>query len=191
MHQVAVRVVDLEDFELGFERTFRCIHPVAFQCSKVGKRKLPRHDEALDHRFGGGRDGLPLLLSPGKIFGGQCTVAEPGPLHGTFAPGVRQLNAGHHVLGFHEPRDTPQWSNVRVRPDAKIAVRDASLIRDGGRFDEHAAGTTQHQPPPMREVEVLRHAVDGRVRGHRRNDNAVSESGFAQGDRRKEQRLVH
>ena len=182
MHQVAVRVVDLEDFEAGFQGALGRVHPVTLEHGEIGDGKLPRHDMALGHRLGGGRDGVPLLLAAGEVFRRQRAVAEPGPLHGALATGVRELDARHHVLRFHEFGDALERRDVRVRPDAQIAVGDAALVRHRGGLDEHASRASQHQPAPMREVKVLGDAIDRRVGRHGSDDDAVLEGDVADGD---------
>ena len=76
-----MRVVDLEDVEAGLQGAFGCVHPVALEHSEIGDGKLPRHDMALGHRLGGGRDGVPFLLAAGEVFRRQRPIAEPGSLH--------------------------------------------------------------------------------------------------------------
>ena len=104
---------------------------------------------------------------------------------------MRDLDAGHHFLRLHELGDALERRDVRGRPNSEVAVGDAALVRHRGGLDEHAPRAAQHQPAPMREVEVLGDAVDRRVGGHGGDDDAVLEGHVADGDGREEQRLGH
>src|SRR5206468_11921503 len=56
---LAVRVVDLEDLEPGFQRALGGVHPVALEDREIGDGELPGHDMAFRHGRGGRRDGVP------------------------------------------------------------------------------------------------------------------------------------
>ena len=121
----------------------------------------------------------------------QRPVSEPGPLHGALAAGMRDLDARHHVLRLHEGRDALQRRDVRRRPQPHVAVGDAALRGHCRGLDEDAGRAAQRQPAQVREVEVLRDAVDRRVGRHGCDDDAVLERDALDGDGREEQRLGH
>jgi hypothetical protein len=191
VHQVTVRIVDLEDVEARLQRTLGGIHPVALEGDEIGDGELPWHDKALGHGLGRRRDDVPGLLAARQVLRSERSVAEPGPLHGALAAGMRDLDAGHHALGLHEGGDARERRNVRRRPDAEVAVGDAALVGHGGGLDEHARGAPEHQPAPMREMKILGDAVHRRVGRHRGDDDSVFQRHLADGDGREEQRLGH
>ena len=191
MYQIAVRVVDFDDIEACFERALGCVGPARLEHRHVGDGKLSRDDVACRHRLGRGRNRVPLFVATRQVLGRQRPVAVPGPLHGAFAPCMCDLNAGHNALRLHEGGNALQGGHVRRRPQAEIAVGDATLFRDGSSLNEYATRTTQHQAAPMGKMKILGDAGDGRIGGHRRDDDPVLESHVLDGDRCEEQRLGH
>ncbi len=191
MHQIAVRIVNLEDVEAGLQRTLGGVGPMALEGCQVVNRELPRHDVARRHRLGRRRHGLPAPLSACQVVGRQRPVAEPGPLHGAFTARMRDLDGRHHPLRPHEVGDALERRDVRRRPQPHVAVGDAALRGNRGGLDEDAAGAAERQPAEVREVPVLGDAVDGGIGGHRRDHHPIGECQGANGDGGKQQRLGH
>jgi len=81
--------------------------------------------------------------------------------------------------------------NVRLVPDARVAVRDAPAALDRGRFDEYDARAAQRELAEVHEVPVADMPVLRRVLAHRRDDDAVARFYFAQCDRLEKKRFAH
>ena len=122
-------------------------------------------------------------------------VSGPLPNQGRcmepFAAGMRDLDAGHHILRLHEGRDASQRRNVRRRPQSQVAVGDAALRGHCRGLDEDAGRATERQPAKVGEVEILGDAVDRRVSRHGCDDDAVLERDALNCDGCEEQRLYH
>jgi hypothetical protein len=86
---------------------------------------------------------------------------------------MRELDGRHRALAFHESSDPLQRRNVRVVPDAGVAVGDAAALLHRGRLHEHDAGAALRELAEVHEVPVGDMAVLRRVLAHRRHDDAV------------------
>ena len=149
VHQVAVRIVDLEDLEAGLQRALGRVHPVALERHEIGDGKLPRHDEALGHRLRGRRDDVPGLLAARQVLRAsarRCRTRAAawspcGPACAIWMPGTTLCAFMNAAMRF-ERRD------VRGRPDSQVAVGDAALVRHRGGLDEHASPRRQAPAGP-------------------------------------------
>src|SRR4051812_47381095 len=95
---------------------------------------------------------------------------------------MAELDSRHRLLFLDERSNPGKTGNVRVIPDACIAMRDAPALLHGGRLDEYDARAALRELAEVHEVPVGDMAVLGRVLAHRRNDDAVARGDVAQLD---------
>ena len=88
---------------------------------------------------------------------------------------MRELDAGACALIFHEARDPLERLEMLFAPDAKILRRNAALGRYRGGLREYQRGAADCARGKMREMPIIRVAVDRRILAHWRNDDAVGE----------------
>src|SRR3954447_16853238 len=102
---------------------------------------------------------------------------------------MSQLNGRYCAICLDELRYAIQWRNVRVRPDAQIAVGDAALGYDGCGFREDQCGAAGCHLAKMDKMPVIGKAVARAVLAHWGNDDAIFKRDPAQRDRREQKRL--
>src|SRR6185295_6981892 len=73
--------------------------------------------------------------------------------------------------------------DLRVRPDADVAVRDAAAGFDRARLDEHDARTALRELAQVHEMPVVHQALGRTVLAHRRDHDAVLRAHLAQAER--------
>ena len=84
-----------------------------------------------------------------------------------------------------ERRDASQSGNLRIVPDAGIAVSYAAAFLDRSGFHEDSAGAALRELAEVHEMPVRHHPVARGILAHRRNDDAVAQLDAAQLDRLK------
>ena len=109
-----------------------------------------------------------MLVARTRVRIGQSFQAVPRPLTAGFAAGVPDLDCRHRAMRAHDIGDTRQRRNVRIRPDAEIAVCDAALLCHRRHLGEHDAGSAERELAEMDHVPVARHPAVGAVGAHRR-----------------------
>src|SRR5439155_18783686 len=130
MQQIAVRGVDLDDIEA---RGDGAAHGVAIggehrlEVARLeGARRDPSFAEARFRR----RNRRPGLVAAVAILLRERAVAVPGARHARLASGVRELDPRYGALAFDKLGYSRKTRDVRILPDAGIAVRDASAALD-------------------------------------------------------------
>ena len=183
VQQVAVRGVDLDDVEARGHGAAHGIAESGEHRLEVARLEGAWRDPALAEARLGRRDGRPGLVAALEVCLRERAVAEPGTRHARLASGVRELDRRCRALALHELSDTRKARDVRIVPDAGIAVRDAPAALDRGGFHEYDAGAALRELAKVHEVPVAHMAVLRRVLAHRRYDDAVAHFQLAQRDR--------
>src|SRR5439155_871215 len=91
-----------------------------------GARRDPAFAEARFRR----RNRRPGLVAAVAILLRERAVAVPGASHARLASGVRELDPRYGALAFDKLGYSRKTRDVRILPDAGIAVRDASAALD-------------------------------------------------------------
>jgi hypothetical protein len=92
---------------------------------------------------------------------------------------VRELNAGARTLRMHEARDPLERLEMLFAPSAKILRRNAALRCDRSGLGKHQRRAANRSSGEMREMPIVREAVDRRMLAHWRDADAVSEVNVA------------
>ena len=133
-------------------------------------------------RDGAGGDRHPGLVGIRRLLEvGLVEAAAPGDGGRGLAAGMGELDAGGGAMLVEEFDDAGEGSDLRVLPEAEIAVGNAGFGRDARGFDDDEAETAEGEAAEMDEVPVVGDAVTGHVLAHRRDDGAVAESEGAEG----------
>jgi hypothetical protein len=88
---------------------------------------------------------------------------------------VRELDPGAGTLIFHEARNPLERLEMLFAPDAKILRRNAALGSYRGGLCEYQSSAADCACGKMREMPIIRVALDRRILAHWRNDDAVGE----------------
>ena len=83
---------------------------------------------------------------------------------------------------MHVVDDASPAGLLGVVPDARAARGDATISGCCRHLSEDQAGATQRARAVVREVNIARHAIDGRVQADGRHDNAVGDVNLAQAE---------
>src|SRR5205085_12679831 len=134
------------------------------------------------------RHDRPRPLATCPVVRRERPVAMPGTRHARLAAGVRELDAGQRTLALYERCNSAKPRDVRIVPDAGIAVRDAPARLDRGRLDEDDAGAALRKFPKVYQMPVADMPVARRVLAHRRDDDAIARLYPSQLDRLAEAR---
>src|SRR4029079_9404701 len=126
MAEITVRRMHFQDFKTGRERSLGGFTPARLHVADIAYAEFVPHQPAGVHCNRARRDDAPGLLSARAVGVVDRTIAMPGPLHGSLAAGMSKLNGRYCAIGLDELRYAFQWRNVRVRPDAQIAVGNAA-----------------------------------------------------------------
>src|SRR6185437_14929087 len=108
-----------------------------------------RHEPALIHRQRARRDDRPDLLTARAVVRVERAVAMPGPLHARLAPGMAELDCRHRALGLQELGNAAQWRDLRIFPEAEIAMGDPPLAAHRCGLDEDEPGAAQREAREM------------------------------------------
>ncbi len=99
------------------------------------------------------------------------------PSHGdpgrALAAGMAELKPGLGRRGVNEIDQTLPGPSLRIVPKAEAAGCDARIRRYARRLAEHEPRAAERAAAEMHQMEVVRHAVDGRIHRHRRDHDAV------------------
>ena len=87
---------------------------------------------------------------------------------------MRELDAGQGTLTLYEGCNSGKARDVRIVPDAGIAVRDAPARLDRGRLDEDDAGAALRKFAKVYQMPVGDMPIARRVLAHRRDDDAIA-----------------
>src|SRR5688500_12036133 len=178
----AVRRVQLDDLEAGTVRAPRGVDERLFHVLEVALLQRPRPEPVLADRRVDRRDDAPRRLAALGVGLGQRPVAVPRPRHARLAAGVGKLQGRNRALRLHELGNPAQAADMRVVPDAGVAMRDAPALLHRGGFDEHHARAALGELAQVHQVPVGDVAVLRRVLAHRRDDDAVADPDVAQPD---------
>jgi len=99
---------------------------------------------------------------------------------------MSQLDGRNASVGAEKLSDSSKRRDVRVRPDAEVAGRDAAFGRDSGGFSEHDASATDGASAEVYEVPVAGKTVDRTVLAHGRDADAVGQRERTLGERSEE-----
>ena len=185
-----MRRVQLQHLEAGGVRT---PHRRAIRRQQIGLVALAdwlRLEPAIAERLLGRRDDRPRSLATRQVFRRERPVAIPGTRHARLAAGVRELDAGQGTLTLYERCNSGKPRDVRIIPDAAIAVRDAPARLDRGRLDEDDAGAALRKFSKVYQMPVGDMPIARRVLAHRRDDDAIARRQLAQRDRLEEERRI-
>lgn len=97
-----------------------------------------------------------------------------------------ELDADLGALGVDEIHDPLQRGDVRVRPQAEIAIGNAPLGDDARGLDQDQPEAAQREAAKMHQVPVIGEAVLGRILAHRGHHRPVAEGDAAQREGRKQ-----
>jgi len=99
---------------------------------------------------------------------------------------MRDLDTGQRTLLLHERNHGFERVALGIRPQPQTAGGDAALGADAGGFDDHQCCAADCAAAEMYHMPRVRHAVDGRVLAHGRDEDTVFEHGFAHFERAEE-----
>ena len=133
------------------------------------------------------RDRRRSLRPPAAFTDRYQLPAVPRRVAGCLAAGVRKLDR-HRGPGMlaHRGEDRLQRGFGGIVVEAEAPRRDAADRLDMGRFDTEHRRAGQRERIDMREVPVVRLAIDGRILAHRGHHDAVGQFQAAQLDRGKQ-----
>jgi hypothetical protein len=100
-------------------------------------------------------------------------IALPGFVSAGFATGVGQLDAGHRTMLFQESANASQWLDVLIKVQSAIGRANATLGRNGGRFDNHQASSPDRSRTQVHKMPVIKKTILGGILAHRRYSNAI------------------
>src|SRR5690606_7413739 len=101
---ITVGAVQLEDLEPRVEGVAGRGREPVLDRPDVVARQLRRHQPALAHRLGTGRDDAPGFLAARPVALVEGAVAVPWPLHARLASGMSDLDARHRAIPLQEGR---------------------------------------------------------------------------------------
>jgi hypothetical protein len=161
VEEVAVRVVDLDGVEPGFQGALRGGDEGGFEVLDVGFGHGFGHGEACRVRDRAG--GFDVIGPAVGGFAGGVARAEPGGDGAGFAAGVAELDADVLALRVGEFDDPAERFDLAVLPETAVFGGDAAFGLDGRGFHEGDAGATLDYPAKVGEVPVCQVAVPGGV----------------------------
>ena len=171
--------MDLEEVEARLVRPPRRAHVVGLHRVHVGAVHLARDltvGEVGDRRGAHDRPGAALE---------RTITAFPHDLRGRLAPGVTELHPDlRPALRVNGGHDAPPSVGMLRQVHPRAPRRDASLAGHIGHLAHDEAGAAHRPGEVVREVEVVRKAVDRGVHAHRRDDDAVRDDELAESERR-------
>jgi hypothetical protein len=174
--QVAMGAVQLQHVEAAGDAAPCRRHELGFHAVHVGARHGPRHLAVREvGRFAGRDDG------PGAGFE-RLVHALPHELRRTLAAGMAELEAHAGAMAVRQRHDAGPGRLLRVVPQAGAAGGDACPGARAGHLGEDEAGAPHGTRAVMREVEILRQPVLGRVHAHGRDHDAVGKLHPAQAE---------
>src|SRR5882672_3775551 len=83
---------------------------------------------------------------------------------------MRKLDSSGRAEAMQEVRDALHGSDLRIAPQSGTAVRDARAFVHCRRFDEDQSGAPHRKTSEVDEMKVVKQALVGAVRAHRRNN---------------------
>ena len=189
--QVAVRRVDLEHVEPGTVGARGAGRP----------RRDVRRDAGLVERLGDGvarvqrqrarADHRPRPLAAGRVGLAERAVPFPPALQPGLAAGVPELDARRRAAEPDRVGDRRERRDLRVVPQAEVAVRVATPRLDRRAADEHQRGPPEREAREVDPVPVVGQAVGRRVLLHRRDDDPVAQREAAQSGGLEQGRQAH
>src|SRR6185295_11805472 len=104
MAEITVRRMHFQDFKTGRERSLGGFTPARLHAADVVYAQFVRHQPAGIHCNRARRDNAPGLLSARAVGVVDRTIAMPGPLHGSLAAGMSELDGRYCAIGLDELR---------------------------------------------------------------------------------------
>ena len=117
---------------------------------------------------------------------GQVRAAFPRARGGCLATRMRNLDSRHRAVRFDETIDARNRFNVFVRPDARVAWRDAAFRRNRRGLGDDQSRAAQGARTQMHQMPVGGHAVIRRILAHGRHADAIAQRDRFDGERLKE-----
>lgn len=185
--QVAVRIVDFDHVEAGFEGAADGGNPGFLQLFDVGERHFV--GRRVVGVVGDRTRGFDVVGPAAYILCRDGSHRQPRSYSRGLASRVRDLDADFLALAMREIDNLPQTPvalYVRVVPDARVLGGDAALWRHGRGFDECEAGAAEDDGGEVREVPGRVVAVLGAVLAEGGEGDAVVEREAADFERGEE-----
>src|SRR4051794_39354791 len=114
--------MDLDDVEAGGDGAAHGVAVGGEQRLEVARLEGPRRDPSFAEARFGRRDRRPGVVAALHILLRERAVAVPGARHARLASGVRELDRRYCALAPQELSDARKAGDVRVVPDAGVAM---------------------------------------------------------------------
>jgi hypothetical protein len=172
--QIAVSGVDFDHVETGGGGALGRESERGLQCFDLVNRQFVGLGVGIAKRNGTRSDRTPPL---GRF--GNGALPRSGSIGAALSSCVCELDTGARALGTHKAGNPLKGFEMPFAPDAEILRRNAALGSDGSRLCEQQRRSTDRPSREMREMPIVRVAVDTGILAHWRNADAVCEVNVA------------
>ena len=180
--QIAVRAMQFENVEAGLGAAARGGAEIRLHPLHVIARHLARDGAVRQIGHRRSRHDRPIAMLQRLI---DAFPRHPGR---ALAAGMAELKSGLGRGGVNEIDQAFPGFRLFVVPKTEAPRRDPCVRRHAGHLAEDEPGAAQRAAAQMHQMEIVRHAVDGRIHRHRRDDDTVRQGDAADRVRREHRR---